>query len=518
MASANFHYGQQDQPGLEVVHNGVQYDSGLEVKPGTGLEVNQPYLPPILAAKEQEEKEVAQVGIKGNGPNSLPRKWSVKRIILIAVCSTIIIVAVVVGAVLGSRKSRAPSTTNVRSDQGGSEQGDIDTGLSSAEMTGTPTSVTAGLAPTAISWGYPHLEIFALTNNVTQSVYRKYRNVNATSDMDFVPSGTRMELVGGGVNTYDAPSISVNHRITSEKMNRTEVHINGDNFGYNKFHDANQIWDNTSPNTWNYFQRVNVIGGPAEAKYDPSVEVMKVFYLAKGDNGINANYFQWHPQDNWTNLIPISGPDLQPFTPAVVAWNGNDTRLDIFAVSRANSHLLHASWNAAESTNWTDYEDLHGCVTTPPVAISRAPGIIDVFARGGDAGLWHLSYDDSNKSWSNWTRISGNTTIQAQPDAISIDSGSLDVFAQGTTNTSGILHKRYDSTSKTWTPKDGFDELEIENGLAGPPKAVSDAPSRIHVFAYDVNGILVWKTLDQSGENIDPVKLARVPMITWPID
>ncbi|XDG02587.1 hypothetical protein ABKA04_002202 [Annulohypoxylon sp. FPYF3050] len=526
MASTNFSRGQPYQPlqpGLEVVHNGVQYYTGLEVKPGTGLEVNNPpQLPPFIVLDKQDDKELAQAKIDGvdgvggvKNDNSLSRKWSRKRIIFIAFCSTLIIIAVVVGGVVGSRKSQTSSTTS-SSNQGDSAQGDIYTGPPPAAMTGSPTSVTVGLAPTAISWGYPHLEIFALTNNNTQSVYRKYRNVNATSDMDFVPSGSAMELVGGGINNLEAPSVALNHRITSENMNRTEIHINGENFGYIKFHDENQIWDNTSPTVWGYFQRVNVIGAPAEVKYDPSVEVMKVFYLAKGDAGINANYFQWHPQDNWTNIIPIAGPDLQPFTPAVVAWNRNDTRIDIFAVSRANSHLLHASWDA-ESTNWTNYEDLHGCVTSPPVAVSRAPGIIDVFARGGDAGLWHLSYDNEDKSWTNWTRISGDTAIKAQPDAISISSDSLDVFAQGA-NVSDILHKRYDSTSKTWTPKDGFDTLKLPSGLAGPPKAVSDAPGRIHIFAYDTNDKLAWKTLQRSGDDIDSVELADVPMVTWPIE
>ncbi|KAI0884178.1 fucose-specific lectin [Annulohypoxylon maeteangense] len=517
MANAGFHHGQSDQPGLEVVHNYTQYNIGhigLEVKPGTGLEVNQPFLPPIVVPNGLQDKEVSLVGVKGNegneaneanAANALPRRWSVKRIVLIVLCCILVIIGAVVGGVVGTRQSQASTTTNAN-DQGSAAQSDVYTGPSPAAMTGSPTSVSVGLAPTAISWGYPHLEIFAMTNNVTQSVYRKYRNVNATSDTDFVPSGKDMELVGGGINFKDAPTIAVNYRITGQKMNRTELHINGENFAYNKWHEANQVWDNPGPNVWNVFQRVNVIGSPAEVKYDPEVEVMKVFYLAKGDNGINANFFQWHPQDNWTNLIPIPGPDLQPFTPAVVAWNRNDTRLDIFAVSRANSHLLHASWDS-ESTNWTSYEDLRGFVTSPPVAVSRTPGIIDVFARGGDGGLWHLSYDhDKNRSWTNWTRISKDMTIESQPDVISTRWDSIDVFAQGR----NILHKHYDSTLKTWTPKDDFDEITTENRLAGPPKAVSDGVSGIHVFAYDTSNQLVWKTLGQSGI---PIELANVPTV-----
>jgi hypothetical protein len=109
-------------------------------------------------------------------------------------------------------------------------------------MTGSPTSVAAGLAPTAISWGYPHLEIFALTNNDTYSIYRKYRNANATSDTEFVPDGKKMELVGGSVSNNSAPSIAVNSRMTDPTTYQTEIHINGKGTGYRKYHDANEVW------------------------------------------------------------------------------------------------------------------------------------------------------------------------------------------------------------------------------------------------------------------------------------
>jgi YD repeat-containing protein len=236
---------------------------------------------------------------------------------------------------------------------------------------------------------------------------------------------------------------------------------------------------------------------------------MKLFYQAKGQEGLSAWYFQWHPEDNWSNAIEVPGPDLQPMASAVVAWNGNDTRLDIFAVSRANSHLLHASWDA-ETAKWSQYEDLLGFVTTPPVAVSRGPGLIDVFARGGDAGLWHLAYDDKASSWSNWTRISGDTKIQGQPDAISADANTLDVFAWG--EDGSMLHKSFDPVSNSWPLGDGFDVL-VDSGLSGPPKSVSDAPGRIYVLAYDDQGQLIWKTLESGKSSSNMVVLANVPMI-----
>lgn len=87
--------------------------------------------------------------------------------------------------------------------------------------------------------------------------------------------------------------------------------------------------------------------------------------------------------------------------------------------------------------------------------------MLDVFARGGDGGLWQLSY---NGSWSAWTRISGSTTIQAQPDALSWDPNRMDVFAWGSDNS--LLTKTFNATTGQWVPSDGFEKI----GRLGPER------------------------------------------------
>ncbi|KAK8043703.1 fucose-specific lectin [Apiospora rasikravindrae] len=110
-------------------------------------------------------------------------------------------------------------------------------------MTGCPTSVRSGLAPTAVSWGYPHLKVFALTTNATEAVYRKMRTSDATSETEFLPPGRAMSLVGGVVDTATAPYIAVTlrksfDRVQNEAYNRTEVHIYNSTalVGVYKFH------------------------------------------------------------------------------------------------------------------------------------------------------------------------------------------------------------------------------------------------------------------------------------------
>ena len=51
------------------------------------------------------------------------------------------------------------------------------------------------------------------------------------------------------------------------------------------------------------------------------------------------------------------------------------------------------------SKNW---ENLGGNLASSPAVTSPGNGMIDVFVRGGDNGLWQKTY---NKKWSGWTSI-----------------------------------------------------------------------------------------------------------------
>ncbi|XXH04575.1 hypothetical protein Hte_010992 [Hypoxylon texense] len=500
-----------DQPGLEVIH------------PETGLQVSYPpqeWSYTVLA--EEGHKEVVY---RAEVPKSdrivvehdpTPRKRITKKVLLIALASVIIVVGVIVGATVGTQKPRtAPSG---QADPG---EDSHPSPTSPAEMTGNPTSVWPGLAPTAVSWGYPHLEIFALTRNNTEAVYRKYRNTNATDENDFVPAGNTMELVGGNINTNSVPSIAVNQRISYYASNQTEMFINTQGNCWGKQHENDQLWTPPGYDSWSAcFAGLSVTGAPTFVHYDPEVEAAQAFYLAatgEAGSGLAAYSSKWQPQTEWSAPARIPGPGLQPMRPAAAAWYGNDSRVDLFAVAGADSHLLHASWDATVGRDvWSAYEDLQGFATAPPAAVSRGPGLLDVFVRGGDAGLWHLARGGDG-AWGAWARISGaGTRIQGQPDAVSASPGAVDVFAWR--EDGSLLHKSFDGGAGRWTPEEDFDVLvdgAADGKLSGPPKAVSDGPGSIHVFAYREQKELIWKHLN-SGQAAtgNTTSLANVPYLT----
>ncbi|XXH04574.1 hypothetical protein Hte_010991 [Hypoxylon texense] len=510
MASTPVH---DTQPGLEVIPR----DSDLEV-----TYPHQQWLYPVLGGQDEHKQSAPQAGTTAEEPqagavaggSNPPRKIITRKTILLALACVLVVAGVVVGAVVGTQRSRSssPTTTTPPSPSQPESGQDNSTSMSSpAEMTGSPTSVSPGLAPTAVSWGYPHLEIFALTNNKTNSLYRKYRNINATSESksEFLPEGYDMEYIGGNIDANSAPSVAVNHRRETPTNNQTEVFINAEGSCYNNWHVNSQGWIWWGP----VFPGLSVIGAPVVVRYNASVELVQVFSLGAADTSRAVYYTKWHVRENeYTDPAQIPGPDLQDMKPAVIAWNGDDSRVDLFVVSQADNHLRHASWSTATGS-WSEYEDLQGFATTPPVVVSRGPGSLDVFIRGGDAGLWYLSYDNTNKTWTGWTRISGDSRIHGQPDAVAATPDTVDVFAWR--EDGQLLHKSLDGNSGHWTPEEDFEVLADGEIISGPPNAVSDGPGSIHVFAYRNEKELMWMRLNSGsvGQGTNTATLANVPYL-----
>lgn len=188
-------------------------------------------------------------------------------------------------------------------------------------MTATPASVAPGLAPTAVSWGYPHLEVFALTKNRTASVYRKWRDSNATSERDFQPLGVDMALVGGSVDTDKAPSAAVNRRVITggKAENRTDLHVLADKRIRRKYHSQDQNWGpGDGPGSWNRFRSpVDIIGAPTLVSYALDSTRMKSFFLGVGGARSCIYYYEWTlSKSDWGGYNALDGPDLYPVRPA----------------------------------------------------------------------------------------------------------------------------------------------------------------------------------------------------------
>ena len=351
-------------------------------------------------------------------------------------------------------------------------------------MSGTATSMSAYHYPTAVSWGHPHLEVFTLGDDV----YPQWKYRDSSSSEGWNPGAQSFASLGGQTDSYQ-PSVAAIARAEAV------VDIFPVSYGTQLFHKYHTSTSDWVPNltTWEH--------GAGRWVYPPTVAACgadrmdifiigfedRLYQLSKDLEGWSS-WGRFEPNNTWTRDAPT-----------VVSWGGN--RYDIFLVNATDQALYHLVWD--DLGRWpSEWKKIGGYLTSRPVAVSRREGRLDIFARGGDAGLWHISFNQyaSGSIWSNWTSISGDTKVQSEPEAVSWNPENIEVFAWGEDNT--LLHKRYDDNDKIWAPDVGFEVIGYD--LAGPPKAVCDRSEGVHVFAYLDNGQLGHKSWDSDAKAWEP--------------
>src|SRR5438067_1872651 len=73
------------------------------------------------------------------------------------------------------------------------------------------------------------------------------------------------------------------------------------------------------------------------------------------------------------------------------------------------------------------FERLGGTVASGPAASAWGAGRLDVFARGPDGHLWHVSLDAG--AWRGWESLGGSLG-EGRPGAVSRGPNRLDVFVR----------------------------------------------------------------------------------------
>lgn len=173
------------------------------------------------------------------------------------------------------------------------------------------------------------------------------------------------------------------------------------------------------------------------------------------------------------------------FAPTIISWGVN--RYDLFLVNQNGTmayKYYDGSWQPSQASDC--FFDLGGHLTSRPFAITPKAGRIDVFARGGDAGLWHIVFDGS---WGTWTRLgAANTMVKGDPSVV-ILGDNLHVFAWGDDNS-----LQYASFNWRTGSSENMQFETIAAGLNSAPTAVSDGVN-VEVFAHVPTDLLGWKIL-----------------------
>ena len=116
------------------------------------------------------------------------------------------------------------------------------------------------------------------------------------------------------------------------------------------------------------------------------------------------------------------------FISPLVAVSRGGRRVDVFAKG-VDDAIYHLSYNG--SFGWDSaWENLGGGFASEPAAVSWGPNRLDVFAVGPAGTLWQKYFDGT--SWSGWVSLGGS--FVSPPTVCSKGVGYLDVFGIGAAN------------------------------------------------------------------------------------
>ena len=199
-------------------------------------------------------------------------------------------------------------------------------------------------------------------------------------------------------------------------------------------------------------------------------------------------------------------------TSALTGGTNANGSLELF-VRGADGTLNHVWQSGLASTAW-NAGSLGGFITGDPVVAANTSGCLEVFARGQDGSLMHITQttpsSSSSGGWGSWSSLGG--VITSSPAVFANTNGCLEVFARG--QDGSLMH-----ITQT-TPGGSYGAWSSLGGsLTGAPAVNDNQDGRLEVFARGQDGSLMhiaqttagggygaWSSLG-GGLNSDPTVL-----------
>lgn len=347
---------------------------------------------------------------------------------------------------------------------------------------------------------YGHVAYVFAVNGSTASFYEYnsgYPKNGSSFQWGLFYSGfTSANYPAGGPNNYihvgtvSSPS-SRPSAVTRDSSDMDTFYQNGSNLD-------DRYWNST--NGWNStYWGVNIASSPAGIARDSSD--MDTFFRDGNNNLVDQH---WNSSTGWATTTLTSSGTVRG-NPTVISRNSGS--MEVF-YRDSSGNLVDWYWNSSVGWNsayWAD--NLKG----DPAAFYRDANNTDVFYRDTSNNLGVEAWN-SVTGWSA-TGVVTNGTIGSDPGVVSPDSNHMDAFYKD--GSSGNLYDRW------WTSTSGWNTTSWSVAIGGTPDAVSRNSGSMEVFVRSNGNNLVdqwwtstlgWNTttLDSSGTlTTDPSAIYR---------
>merc|ERR1712076_297071 len=220
--------------------------------------------------------------------------------------------------------------------------------------------------------------------------------------MKFVALALLAVAALASAQTDDVPKDRCGVVVASNEDARLEIFVRGhDNQIYHKYQLNDKEWSN-----WASLGGVYIRGGPSVIK---AADVRLVLFVRSTDRAI---YYKAQTSANsatWTSWQSLGGR----FASSPAAILSAEGFLHVFAVGQDRTLLHKYQFDNTTSSelDWSSWQSLGGALTSLPSASLDTEGLIHVFARGPDRGLWHKAQEGEceprSVKWSDWTSLGG---------------------------------------------------------------------------------------------------------------
>jgi acylphosphatase len=210
----------------------------------------------------------------------------------------------------------------------------------------------------------------------------------------------------------------------------------------------------------------------------------RVQVLAAGNDQALWTIAETAPGGTWSGWTSLGGAMLR--SPAAIT-NTNGT-VEAFVIGTDNG-VWHI-WQTSPGGSWSSWDGLGGSIGGNPVALSNtSSGLAEIFGLGTDGAIWNISHP-SGSGWSGWTSLGGFLT--SDPSAAFDTNGITEVFARGGDN--GLWR----ITNTASGPPTGWNSwLPLNGTLANGPTAAVNQDGRIAIFV-EGSDTAMW-TIEQAS-------------------
>lgn len=221
------------------------------------------------------------------------------------------------------------------------------------------------------------------------------------------------------------------------------------------------------------------------------------------------NYTLWHlyqtaPSGGWSQWVSHGYP-VSPLpgysTQTVTADSAG--RLRLFLTDGTSTYdISQPAPNGGWTPAWTSHQHPPAVVVGSPTQIMDAEGFLQVFAIGADDTIWQIGQIGPSGDWSGWISFGAPAIhggLRSAPTVAPSADGRLELFAIG--GDGGLWHtwQKPGGGWSSWTPHGAPPGTSLDHQWQ--PVMSQNAEGRLELFALSDDGALwhIWQTAPSQG-------------------